>query len=191
MSSESTQQNITNETYGALLRQPENQNFLLDNKFAFTLRKIPNCKYFIQAVSIPGIKLGVAKQLTPFQTLPLPGTEIDFDELSVTFKVDENFKNWIEINRWMQGLGLVKDFSEYASIKKENIQINSEFGGIWSDAIIHVLSNESNPLVNIIFRDAFPTSLSSVDFDSRTDEPKEQIATVKFTYAYFDFEYVT
>jgi hypothetical protein len=183
--------NATYSEIGAYNKQPENINFLHNVKFKFNLRKLPHCNYFCKAVKLPAIGLGVAMQNTPFQALPVPGINISYDELEIRFLVDEDMRNYFEIVSWLNGLGFPKDFTQYATLKNENTDLNQKFGGLWSDAIIHVLTNASNPNINIIFRDAFPIYISPIEFFSDDQEATPIEAIAQFRYAYYDHEYVT
>ena len=48
-------------------------------------------EFFCTEVNIPGINLGNATQLTTLRDIPLPGTKLEFGDLSLTFLVDEKF----------------------------------------------------------------------------------------------------
>ena len=181
----------TYENIGAWNKQPDNVNFLHTVKFKFAIRKIPHCNYFLKGARLPAITLGTAIQPTPFQDLPVPGINMNWDELEIRFLVEEVMKNYLEIVEWMRGLGLVKNFDKYATLKTENTDLNSKWGGIWSDAILHVLTNQANANVNFIFRDAYPVFLSPIEFLSDDQEATPAEAIVQFKYAYYDWEYVT
>jgi hypothetical protein len=62
-----------------------------------------------------------------------------------------------------------------------------QFGGkITSDGILTILSSLNNPLVRIQFADMYPTSLSDIQFDTKTSADEILTATVSFKYTYFD-----
>lgn len=176
---------------GALNRQPTNLNPASGLQFKFVIRKIPNVNFTVQSVNIPSLNLAAVMQPTPLQNLPLPGTTLSYDNLNLTFILDEKFANYFELFTWINGLGFPKDFHQYASLKNEMRDVSSKFGGIWSDAILHVLTNESNPILNFIFRDAFPVSLGPIQFDTRDGGPAWITCAASFKYALTDFEYVT
>lgn len=154
---------------GILNNQPE-LNFLQGMKFRFYIRKLPGVNYFVQRCNLSGMSVSSPMQPTPFQNLPLPGSTLSYDDLIVTFRINADFSNYISLFQWLNGLAFPKDFYEYAELRNENTDLNAKFGGLFSDALITVLDNFENPLLNIYYRDAFVTSLSDIYFDSSTTD---------------------
>lgn len=174
---------------GALNRQPTDLDVLSVQKFRFQIRKLPNTTYTVSSVKLPGLNMGFVKQSTPFAQLPIPGNgNLQFGELVLSFIVDENMANYFELVNWMVALGFPKDYTQYATVKHSDLNINPEFGGVWSDAILHILTNQSNYNINIMFKDAFPVSLSELNFDAQNTQADPQIATVSFQYARYEYE---
>ena len=77
--------------------QPTNPQFLSPVGFNFNIRKLPNTNYFVQAANLPGVQLGETPLATPFHQIPTPGDRVTYGELAITFKVDENMENYIEL----------------------------------------------------------------------------------------------
>ena len=85
--------------------QIENRNFLAPVGFKFNLQRSPGVAYFCNQANIPDISLGVANQANYLRDIPTPGDKMDFGDLSLRFLVDEDLKNYMEIQKWMRGLG--------------------------------------------------------------------------------------
>ena len=96
----------------AITNQPTNPQFLSPVGFNFNIRKLPNVNYFVQAVNLPGVQLGETPLNTPFHIIPTPGDHITYGEMAVTFKVDEDMENYIELYNWMQYLGFPEGFNQ-------------------------------------------------------------------------------
>lgn len=174
-------------TIGAFNRQPADLNLLSVQKFRFQIRKLPNTNYLIQKAILPSLTFGIVKQPTPYTQLPVPGNgNLIFEELEIQFIVDEDMTNYFEIVNWMIGLGFPESYDQYAAIAAPSNLTNPLFGDIWSDAVLTVLSNESNANINIEFVDAFPVYLSSIQFDASDSQSDPQIATAKFAYARYN-----
>ena len=77
---------------GALSRQPDNENFLLQDRFFFQMPRIPKFTYFVQSVSIPPYQYSSVEQPTRFVPIKRPGKNITFDELTVQFILDEDLQ---------------------------------------------------------------------------------------------------
>ncbi|MEE3228049.1 MAG: hypothetical protein VX237_03000, partial [Chloroflexota bacterium] len=84
----------------AILNQPTNLNLLQTVAFETNFLRIPNVSYFCQSVNIPGMVLGTALQPTPFSDIPIEGEKLTFDQLNISFLVDEDLQNYQEIYSW-------------------------------------------------------------------------------------------
>ena len=78
-----------------LTTTPVNRSYLSNNKFDFVLKRIPNFTYLVQGVNLPGLTLQSSSINTPFSAVSIPGNQITFGTLSLTFLVDEDMKNYL------------------------------------------------------------------------------------------------
>jgi len=69
-----------------------------------------------QSASIPEISLGEIP--VPNYLVPIPAEgNFRYSPLSLTFLVDEDLENYIQIHNWMRALGVPTDFKERASFE--------------------------------------------------------------------------
>tara|TARA_Y100000996_G_scaffold268090_1_gene211067 strand:+ start:9952 stop:10500 length:549 start_codon:yes stop_codon:yes gene_type:complete len=170
--------NTTNS--GALSQDPDNKNFLSPVGFKFQIRKLPHVNWFLQSVNIPGINLGEATHPTPFVDTFFPG-DMTFDPLNITFKVDEDLKNWAELQEWIFALGTPNNFDEY----RRNVnRMGNE--AIFSDGTLITLNSYMNANYEIIFKDLFPTSLSDLTFDTTSADIDYLTASATFRYVNYE-----
>ena len=80
----------------------ENRNFLSPIGFLFSINKLRGVDYFCQSASIPSISMGAAVQGTRLNKIPHPGDELNYEDLTIKFLVDENMKNWYQVHDWMR-----------------------------------------------------------------------------------------
>lgn len=165
-------------------KQPTNTDFLQTTKFQLSFLRIPNLTYFCQSFEIPGISTTETVRNTPFVDLYSYGDKIKYQPLNLTFLVDEDLRGWLEIHNWLTGLAFPKNFEQYRHLIKEN----RDYGGTVSDAIMTVMSNKNTPNIRISFRDCFPTTLSSLQFDYTADANSIMKASAAFRYNYFDID---
>jgi hypothetical protein len=168
---------------GAIASQPKNQNFLSPVGFRFGIRKMPHVNWFLQSVNIPGITMGEAIQPTPFIDAAQPGEKLTYDPLSITFKVDEDLKNWSELQEWLIGIGSPDSFGQY----RENVQ-KYKREAIFSDATLITLNSNMNANFEIKFKDLFPSSLGELQFDSTQTDVEYLTASATFRYLSYDFK---
>jgi hypothetical protein len=163
---------------------PVNKNFLSPLGFKFQIKKLPNVNFFVQNVNIPGLAMGgTPKAPNPFVAIPYSGEHLLYNEFKITFKVDEDLKNFLEIHYWLRGLGFPEDFKEYGLITEEDPLMG---GGLKSEASLMITTNGKSPNIECIFEDAFPVSLSDLEFNT-TDNTVDYIE-VTATFAYTQYK---
>jgi|TARA_R110001583_G_scaffold5079_5_gene28044 hypothetical protein len=170
---------------GALNDQPNNVNFLSPLGFNFAIKKLPNTNYFVQAVNVPSVQMGDAIMPTPFVNIPTIGDRISYAEFQVSFKVDEDLRNYIELYDWMVQLGFPEDFSQAKNIyeKQNNVDFMAE--GPYSDATITILNSAMRPNLEVLFEDAYPISLSDLQFSATSPSVDYIECQVTFRYKLF------
>ena len=168
--------------------EPTNKNFLSPVGFRFLIQKLPTVNWFVQAVNLPGVSLGEASMPTPFVDGAFPGEKLTYEPLTLRFKVDEDLKNWMELQNWMVGLGFPDNFGQY-----EDLVSNKTFGekSIFSDATLVILNSNMNSNFEVVFKDAFPTSLSELAFDSTAADIDFITADVTFRYLSYTYRKFT
>ena len=162
-------------------RQPSNINHLTPIAYRFNIRKIPNVVYFCQSVNIPGISFSSTVQTTPFSPINIQGDTLFYEDLTIRFLVDEDLEAYTEIFNWITALTAPKAFSQYKTERDTNKVLRRSTGNLFSSAELIILNNNMNPNKEIIFDDVFPTSLSSIEFDSGSTLDTLS-ATVTFKY---------
>tara|TARA_B000000609_G_scaffold140857_1_gene119390 strand:+ start:211 stop:837 length:627 start_codon:yes stop_codon:yes gene_type:complete len=194
-------------TINSISRQPTQQDYASPSQFKFSIAKLPKVEFFCTEVNIPGINLGNATQLTTLRDIPLPGTKLEFGDLSLTFLVDEKFDNFEEIYTWLRSLGFPADNTEYANLVeagrdrfptqgkelsgvskfagREGTAVN--VGATLSDATLSILSAKNNVIKEVRFTDIFPTGLSGVGFSTQATDVQYLTSTVNFKYTLYDF----
>lgn len=157
-------------------RQPITDNYLNNNSFKFSIGKVPLVTYFCQKANVPALSFGFVEQPTKFGTrLQLSGTQYDFDTLEVSFIVDENLQNYMEIYDWMRSMGIAEDDASYIDPSRHQ-----------SSAELLILSSAYNPIYSVQFTGVFPINLSSIDFDSSVTETEPVVVTATFQYRTFN-----
>lgn len=167
----------------AIDNTPENKNFLSPLNFRFQLKKAPHVNFFIQKVNIPSINLISPEPNNPFVKTPIPGEHLNYGDLDITFKVDEDLQNYLEIHNWIKGLGKPQNFDQYKELQDKPSYTGE---GIYSDISIILMSSSKTPNYEITYTDCFPTSLSGIIFSTTENDVNYVEANVKFKYTYFE-----
>ena len=169
----------------------ENRNFLSPTGFKFALKRSPAAAFFCNQANIPSLDLGVAQQTSYLKDIDIPGDKIVFGDLTLRFLVDEDLFNYMEIQNWIRGLGYPEKLSQLKDLSEDG-KIKSRFGqsgeNIYSDATLQILSNSLIPKFQIMFKDVFPYSLSTITFDATDTDIEYFTADVSFKYTIYDMQ---
>ena len=171
-------------------KQIKNRNYLSPTGFLFALERCPKVSFFSNSVSLPEINLGVAEQPTYLKNIPRPGDKLEFGDFELKFLIDEDLKNYMQIQNWMRGLGFPESLQEiYAEYAKSAEKYKGQFDEgeelLYSDATLQVLNSQLNPQFLVKFRDLFPTSLSTLNFDATTTDIEYFTADCTFKYTVY------
>lgn len=167
----------------AIDNTPKNTNFLSPLNFRFNIKKAPHVNFFIQEVNIPDISIRPAMAPNPFVTIPNSGEHIAYSELSIKFKVDEDLTNYLEIHNWIKGLGKPDNFNQYKELQDKPSYTGD---GIISDISVIILSNNKNPNFEVIYKDAFPVSISELKFNTTEGTINYLTASANFRYVSYE-----
>ena len=174
-------------------KQISNRNYMSPVGFKLILTKTPKVDFLCQSANIPQISMGTAIQPSYLKDIPVPGDKVLYDDLSVRFLVDEKMENYLAIYKWITGLGYPENLGQYNQLKKDDIRTDASATDDadpryfeFSDATLQVLNSNYRPSVLVNFKDAFPTSLSTLDFDVTTRDYNYFTAEVSFKYTIFN-----
>jgi hypothetical protein len=113
---------------------------------------------------------------TPFVPIKAP-SKMEFDDLTITFIVDEALLNWLEIYNWMRSVTNVENYEEFRS---PNTHLTT--------ANMVVLNSGKQPKINVTFEGLYPKNLSAIDFSSTIMDPEPIQSTVTFGYRSYSIE---
>ncbi len=170
--------------------QLENRNFLAPVGFRFNLKRSPGTAFFCNQANIPDLNLGVTEQPNYLRQIPTPGDMIDFGDLNIRFLVDEDLKNFMEIQNWIRGLGFPESVQEFRDLetsgtvpRRDYVQSGQD---IYSDGTLQILSSNFNAKFNVNFKDLFPVSLTTLTFDATDKDIEYFTADAIFKYTAYN-----
>jgi|TARA_Y100000310_G_scaffold165745_1_gene165489 hypothetical protein len=183
-----------------LARQPEKLDYATQTQFKFGIHQLPKVEFFTLSANVPGISAGVVTRATPFKDIPLVGEKLTYENLSITFQIDEYLENYISLHNWMKGIGFPTDRQEFRTFR--DVTSNTPASGktppvdlvgkavpdraLYSDAYLMVLSNKNNPIVEVNFQNIFPISLGALDFTQAVTDVEYMTATAEFAYQIYE-----
>jgi hypothetical protein len=166
-----------------MVTSPENKNMLSQTGFKLSFERLPNVTYFSQSSELPGITLGSITYNNPLHDYPIAGEKLTFEPFNVTFRVDENMTNFLELYNWLVGIAGVESSEE-----RRLYELESRNNSIYSDATLIVLSSKYNANLKIKFKDLFPESITSLRFESTASDIEYLECTTTLRYRNYTIE---
>ena len=143
-----------------------NINMLSPTGFKLTINreKFANTEFFITSFGIPSLSAGEVQ--TNFQNNIgfTPGEALTYESLSLRFVIDEDMNNYTEMFNWMKA-------------NTDTVERH--------DMILSIMTNKNLVNKQFQFKDAFPTSLSGVEFSAQATDVEYLQADVTFRYNEF------
>jgi len=169
----------------AYRNQIQNRNFLSPVGFNFTLAKEPKVSFFCNSARIPEITLSLVQQPSYLKDIDVPGDKLQYGDLSLRFLVDEDMMNYMVVHNWLTGLGFPETTGQYKELitNDDGLQDSKR---AFSDGSLYILDSNYNTNSIVKFKDLFPVSLTSLEFDSTQTDIQYFTAEVSFKYTIYN-----
>ena len=184
-------------------RQPSIMDYASPVQFRFKCSKLPKVEFFCQTANIPGIGLGQVDVETSLKSIPMPGDKVTYQDLGISFLVDENLENYKEIHDWIIGLGAPQNhtqFSDFRGLSSDRFPGTSSSNaitgqatadplpesGMYSDATLTILNSKNIAVTEIRFHNIFPTSLGALSYNVQASDVDYLSTAVDFSYMYYE-----
>ena len=132
------------------------------------------------------------------------GDKVTFENLSISFIVDEYLENYTELHNWLIGIGFPKNRTQFSTFRSSTSNTssggtggNNDIGVVgnpvadkpfYSDATLSILSNKNNPIVNVLFRDLYPVAMSALEYNQAATDVEYLSASVDIAYQIYDIK---
>ena len=190
--------------------QPDKLDYASPTQFRFGIHQLPKVEFFAVSATIPAIALSDVLVPTPFKSIPMMGDQLTFDNLSVSFIVDEFLENYLSIHEWMTAIGFPKNRKQFSDFKTNisntpstarsaaststdigDVKAASPNNALFSDATLTILSNKNNPIVNVFFRDLYPVAMTALDYNQAATDVEYLTASIDFAYQIYEIEAIS
>jgi len=166
------------------IRKPSTNNYLATNYFQFVLGRAPLLTYFCQSVNLPSLTIGfadvpVAGIGVPFRN---PVGRYSYEQMTVSFIVDEEMKNWREIHDWMRSLSTAESMGNQKDA--EVIPHEEKF----DTATLIIMNSAYQPNIRVTVNELFPVGISGIQFSSVSVDTEPVVATATFAYTSYKVE---
>ena len=132
---------------------------------------------------------------TPNNAFFVSGKKLEFGKFEITFLVDEDLENYLEVYKWLLGTTSAIEFQNYNDLindERYTPSMSSKIGEhkIYSDATLVTLTNVFNVNLAYTFVNVFPTAVSGPIFNFEEEEAPV-LCRAEFQYDYFKIEKIT
>ena len=161
--------------------KPKELNQLNVVSFQTNFTRLPNVNFFCQRVNIPAINLGIALQTTPFSDMNYEGDKLTFEQMTMNFYVNEDLSNYLEVYSWLISLGFPDNYKQF-NLKESSLNFAANESRT-SDMNLILETNKSNPNFSVVFKNAFPVSLGSIELDTAATSLEPIVVDATFAYS--------
>ena len=184
----------------ALMRQPTVYDYSQQSQFKVFLPLFPTTEWFVVRANIPGVSLGQAVQTTPMIDIPIIGDKLTYDDFYVTFLVDEELKNYTEMHDWLINCAAPEKRSQFqGKARPDGIpqrpqteimdlllgNVKQSDRDLYSNLDLFIMSSKNNPVVKIQMVEAFPISLTNIEYSHQESDVTYAECTATFAFSYF------
>lgn len=160
-------------------------DFFYQDKFKFVLRKTKLVSYLCFDVKFPSVTINRIDVQTGINPYPVAGNKLLYDNLTLSFKIDENLENWLEIYNWMRGLGTPSSSDEFVELLNTN-DVRRKGNVVTYDGTLFTLTNKMSSNVKFFFNDMFPINLTGPEL-TLSNVPQGIVLTASVTFAFTRF----
>ena len=192
---------ITTGEVSAVHRQPEVFDYSQSNQFKIFFPIFPTTEWFVVRANIPSVQLGQGDQFTPFVQVAVVGDHITYGDFSVTFIVDENLKNYMEMYNWVKNIGFPFSHDQFNTLPRPDYQDKS--GGtnydaesdtyskandrdLYTDIVLQIMTSKNNLVAQCEIYEAFPTTIGAIEYSQQETDMTYAQCEVGFAYSWFD-----
>ena len=185
-------------------RQPTKLDYASPTQFRFGINQLPKVEFFTVGANVPSINLGDAIFPTPFKDIPIMGDKLTYENLSISFIVDEYLENYISLHEWMTAIGFPKSRAQFKDFRANtsnvaqttqgtsqdigDVQPATPANALFSDAYLMILSNKNNPIVEITFHNMYPVSLGALEYSQGAADVEYITVSADFAYQIYEIK---
>ena len=189
---------VGNTTVSADGRQPTVFDYSQNNQFQLNIPIFPLTQWFVVSCNVPGVTMGQGVVPTPLIDVPLMGDKLTYDQFNMTFLVDEKLKNYIELHDWLVNMAAPQNHDQFGARNSEYVispsqptkfyRNGEEVTGSTSDRDLYcdiqltILSSKNNPVAVITMQNAFPVTLSALDYTQQDTDTTYVQGNVSFAF---------
>lgn len=163
-----------------------NTSFLSGSHFTFNIPDFTDLEFNIQNANLPGVTSQAIVTPVAAGYMKSSGEHLSYNNLKISFINDESLNCWSSIYNWMRAAS-PDNFSD--SGNNQYKKFVEQYGSIYKDATMFILTNSLNVNIIVNFKNIFPTYLSDLDFSVTDIEDRKIVSDVYFEYSHYEIDF--
>ena len=166
----------------------DNPNYLRGSSYIFQTEMFPGTDFTCTAVSgAGGIMMPVSEVSTEFRRYStVPSGGVGFDDLDITFNVNEDLMNYYGLHKWIQINGISGQHHEIFT-KEDEEKLDSNISG-FSIGYVFIIDSSNRKTFRIKFSGLFPYRLTPLNLAVETNNSSIVSASARFKYQKVKFD---
>ena len=160
-----------------------NFNYLQPTGFKLVIdrKNYPNLEFFAQDFTHAGVIMNTADLgYKKVAAIPFIGDKLTYNEMLANIILDEDMKSYTELYSWMEDL-IEKNYTSAIASKRSDTLSPSQ-----ADITVGILNNKNVLTKSLIYRDAVPTLLGDLNFESIAGGESFLSFPASFRFTYFE-----
>ena len=160
-----------------------NFNYLQPTGFKLVIdrKNYPNLEFFAQDFTHAGVIMNTADLgYKKVAAIPFIGDKLTYNEMLANIILDEDMKSYTELYSWMEDL-IEKNYTSAIASKRSDTLSPSQ-----ADITVGILNNKNVLTKSLIYRDAVPTLLGDLNFESIAGGESFLSFPASFRFSYFE-----
>jgi len=108
-----------------------------------------------------------------------------YGDFTLRFLVDENMENYMAVHNWLTGLGYPETTQQFRDLTTDDDGLR-DLKKQFSDGSLHILNSNFRTQAIVKFKDLFPISLTSLEFEATDTDVNYFTAEVNFKYTVYN-----
>lgn len=159
-------------------------NYFSPLEFRISIKRLPNVEFFTQQAAIPSINSTPIERATRFNKVFQTPDQVTFSNLDLSFIVDEDMNNYMEIFDWMI-------LSSFPDNHQQYNQLSTQPDVLFSDISLLIMNSKKNANIEVAYKNCFPISLGDVQLDTTESDVVYPRVTASFQYDSFTINRLT
>lgn len=163
-----------------------NTSFLSGSHFTLSVKDLPDLEFNIQSCNLPGVSSEPVVAPVSTGYLKSAGDHLFYDDFEISFINDESLNAWSSVYKWQRAASPDNLLGENSNQYKQYIE---EYGSVYREATLFVLTNSLNVNIVVNFFNIFPISLEGLQFSVTDTEDRKIISRVRFGYTHYELSF--